>query len=356
MTGSWLRRMTAGFGLPAQDLLRAILSGPRSVEVTGTPATGLELFLNVPAREALARFAGTPLSGLTSALPSLATTHSRIADREIRKAAWYAPCAAWVTACPSCCGRAWLPGQSVLLYPQAVGHVCRRHGRWLLAHAAGSASIPLTSLPEILTAHHRHVALAQARPEAAQVVALAAAVVWSWQVQGWKAETVWQDRARRLASVTGCTPAAVMPHALLAYPETIAVARLLSNPPWRQRLRAKAATAGVAAAETMLRQEIGRRVERPWLADWLAACARIGPRQAARTDPLQGWLLKSVNGISGDALWTVNRAAARPSEYSERAGLLTDRPVRSVVEEAKAAFLTGGWDPAAVLHPPRRVP
>ncbi|MET8978985.1 hypothetical protein ABZX85_25535 [Streptomyces sp. NPDC004539] len=337
--------MTAWFGLPAQDLLRGILGGPHGVQVTGTPATGLELFLNPSAQAKLAHFAGLPLPRLTTMLPSLAAHHSRLVDDEARRAAWYAPCEAWVGACPPCTGRAWRHGQTVLVYPGAAGHVCRRHGRWLLAHAERPASIALETLPEVLTAHRRHAALVRTHPWAGQVVALAAAVVWSWQVQGWRSETVWQDRVRRLAAVTGCTPAAVVPHALLTYPETIAVARLLGDSRWQQRLRATTAAAGTAAAATMLLGEIGRRVGRPWLADWLAACARIGPREAARTDPLQRWLLTAADGAGGDVLWTVHQAAARPAEYSDRASFLTDRRPRTLVEEARSAFLTGGWEP-----------
>ncbi|MFI5799759.1 hypothetical protein [Streptomyces sp. NPDC051677] len=343
--------MAAGFGLSAQDLLRGILGSPHGVKVTNTPATGLELFLSPSAQVVLARFSGLPR--LPVLLPNLAAPHSRLVDDEVRRAAWYGPCGAWVGACPPCTARAWRPGQGVLVYPGAAGHVCRRHRRWLLAHTERPASIPLQTLPEVLAAHRRHAALVRAHPRAEQVVSLAAAVVWSWQVQGWNFERVWQDRARRLTAATGCTSAAVVPHALLTYPETIVIARLLGDPRWQQRLRAATTTTGTAAAATMLLKEIGRRVDRPWLADWLAACTRIGSREAARTDPLQRWLLKSADGANGDALWSVHQSAARPTGYSNRARFLTDRRSRFVVEEAKAASLTGGWEPWAA---PRAVP
>ncbi|WP_257784314.1 TniQ family protein [Streptomyces qaidamensis] len=355
LTGSWIRRMTAVYGLPAQDLLRGILGSSHRVEVTGTPSSGMELFLNAPAKTRLARFTGAPLARLTAVLPALTTTHERLVNDEILRAAWYRPCAAWVGACPPCTGRAWLPGQSVLVYPQAAGHVCRRHRRWLLAHPGRPASIALETLPEVLTAHRRHAALVRARPDAADLVALAAAVVWSWQVQGWRSETVWQDRVRRLAAVTGCRPAVVMPHALVCYPETITVARLLGAAYWQQRLRETAATDGAEAATTLLLREISRRAGRPWLADWLIAYTRTRPRTAVRTDPLIGWLdrLTSAAGTTSDGLWTVPRTAVRPVEYSDRASLLTGGRSRTVREEAKAAFLTGGWE---AVPSPRRGP
>ncbi|MCR8575900.1 hypothetical protein NE399_17560 [Streptomyces sp. Isolate_219] len=345
--------MAAPYGLRAQDLLRGILSGTHRVQVTGTPGSGLELFLNTPARTALSRSAGLSLPRLTRLLPALAAPHGRLADDENPRAAWYMPGEAWVGACPACTGRAWRPGQPVLVYPGTAGHVCRRHRRWLLAHPGRAASIPLETLPEVLTAHRHHSALARARPDAADVVALAAAVVWSWQVQGWRSETVWQDRVRRLAAVTGSMPAAVVPHALVSYPETIAVARLLGAPRWQQRLRETAAAQGARAAMELLLGEISRRAGRPWLADWLVACTRTRPRTAARTDPLDRWLhlLTAADDPESDGLWTVHRAAVRPSEYGDRASFLTDRRPRSICEKARAAFLTGGWEPVPAPRP-----
>lgn len=353
LTGSWIRRMTAGYGLPAQDLLRGILGGSHGVEVTGTPGSGLELFLNAAAKRLLVRFTGMPFSRLISLLPALSASHDRLVDDAIRRAAWYRPCEAWVGACPPCAKRAWLPGRSVLVYPQAAGHVCQRHRRWLLAHAGRPASIPLGSLPEVLAAHRRHAALVRARPDAADVVGLAAAVVWSWQVQGWRAETVWQDRVRRLAAVTGCRPAAVVAHALVSYPETITVARLLGAACWQQRLRETAAAEGVGAATELLLREIGRQAARPWLADWLMACARTKSKTAVQTDPLDQWLsrLIATAGTTSDSLWTVPRTAARPIEYGDRASFLTESRPRTVYEEAKAAFLTGGWEPVPSPRP-----
>lgn len=353
LTGSWIRRMTAEFGLSAQDLLRAALDGPYGVHVTGTPKTGLELFLNAPAQAALAQFTGTPLSRLTALLPSLALCHSRLEDALLRRATWYTPGTAWVAACPPCTGRAWLAGPGVLVYPGAAGHICRRHRRWLLARAGQPAGIALQSLPEVLAAHRRHVSLVRTHPRGGEVVAFAAAVVWSWQVQRWRSEPVWQDRVRRLAAVTGCPPAAIVPHALLAYPEVIAVARLLGGSRWQRHLRGSFATGGAAAAERLFLQEVGLRIGRPWLADWLGAYSRARGREAARADPLRQWLLTVADGISDDRLWMVDQAVARPAEYSDRAALLGDGRTRALSEQAKAAFLTSGWEPLPPQRPGR---
>ncbi|SDE23814.1 TniQ protein [Streptomyces prasinopilosus] len=353
LTGSWIRRTAAAYGLPVQDLLRGILCGPHRVQVTGTPGTGRELFLNAPARRALARFTDLPLSRLTGLLPGLAATHGQLVDDEVPRAMWSVSCEAWVGACLRCTGRAWRPEQPVLVYPGAAGQVCRRHRRWLLAHAGKPAGIPLQTLPEILAAHRHHVTLVRTHPRGEDVVALAAAVVWSWQVQGWRSETVWQDRVRRLAAVTGSMLTAVVPHALVSYPETIAVARLLGAPRWQQRLRETASAEGAGSATELLLREISRRAGRPWLADWLIAYARTRPRTAAQTDPLHRWLrrLTTTDGAESDGLWTVHRTAVRPTKYSDRVGFLTDRRPRSICEEAGAAFLTGGWEPVPSPRP-----
>lgn len=353
LTGSWIRRMTVHYGLPAQDLLRGILNGPRRVRVTGTPSSGLELFLNAPARAELTRFTGQPLAHLTRLLPSLAT-HELRWDDEVAGAAWKVPRERWVSACPACTGRACSPGRPVLVYPGVAGHVCRRHQRWLLAHADEPVSIPLQTLPEILAAHRRHTALVRTHPRATNAMILAAAMVWSWQVQGWRLETIWQDRVHRLTAVTRCTPAAVVPHALLSYPETVAVARLLVDGGWQQRLRETVADAGIPSAAGAFSQEVGRRINRPWLADWLAALSRVSPPRVVQADPLRQWLheLTTANGAGGTAGWTVLPSTLRPAQFIERAGLLSPGRARIVFEEAAAASLIGGWEPSAAPHIP----
>ncbi|KUL53246.1 hypothetical protein [Streptomyces sp. NRRL S-1521] len=139
----------------------------------------------------------------------------------------------------------------------------------------------------------------------------------------------------------------------MSYPETIAVARLLGAPHWQQHLRQTAAAKGAGAARELLLQEISRRADRPWLADWLIAYTRTRPRTAAQTDPLEQWLrrLTAADGPEGNGLWTVHGTAVRPSEYSDRVGFLTDRRPRSLCEEAGAAFLTGGWEPVPLPRP-----
>ncbi|MGW3289408.1 TniQ family protein [Streptomyces sp. NPDC001002] len=348
LTGSWIRRMTTHYGLSAQDLLRGILAGPRRVRVTGAPGKGLELALNAPARVALTQFTGLPLAHLTRLLPSLAT-HRLLADDEVVRAAWHVPHRAWVGACPACTSRACSPGRPVLVYPGATGHVCRRHQRWLLAQADQPVSIPLQLLPEILAAHRRHITLVRTHPCAREAITLAAAVVWSWQVRGWRSETIWPDRVHRLTAVTRCTPDAVAPHPLLSYPETVTVARLLADARRRQRLRETTADTGIHNAARAFLEEVGCRINRPWLADWMGAHRWASPPWHVQPDPLRQWLhgLTTTDRADGDAGWTVPPSALRPAGFTQRAGSLRPGQARTVCEQAAAASLLGGWEPDA---------
>ncbi|CAM5673125.1 hypothetical protein [Streptomyces atroolivaceus] len=82
----------------------------------------------------------------------------------------------------------------------------------------------------------------------------------------------------------------------------------------------------------LLLGEISRRAGRLWLADWLIAYTCTRPRTAAQTDPLDRWLhqLTAADRLKSNGLWTVRRAAVRPTEYSDWIGFLTDRCLRSV--------------------------
>ncbi|MFD4318978.1 TniQ family protein [Streptomyces sp. NPDC058548] len=351
LTSSWLRRLAAQYGLPPQDLLRGVINGPHPVHVTGSPKPGLELFLNSPAREAFSRFTRIPPSRLANLLPSHTHPHDRLDDDSDVRAVWSAPCHRWVTACPPCTSRAWTVEQPVLVYPGPCGHICQRHQRWLLADSERASSICLGTMPDILSSHRQHLALVRAHPHTGRVVALAAAVVWSWQTQGWKGDTVWQHRTHRLAQLTSCRVSAVAAHPLVPYPETITLTRLLIDRGFQQRLRAAATTAGPPTASTMLLQELGRRTGRPWLADWLTAHTRLSRPQPpdGGSDLLRRWLTLLANTPGetiGEELWRMPGSAMRPQHYGDRSGVLAEGRSHSVTKEARAASLTGGWEPS----------
>ncbi|MGW0313998.1 TniQ family protein [Streptomyces flavidovirens] len=360
LTGSWFRRMALGYKLPPQDLVRAI-TGAR---ITGTPRTGIELFLNSPARAAAAAFSGLEYGRLATLLPSFASTHERLTDETVPLAAWYAPQQAWVAACPPCKGRAFSPGQPVLLYPGHSGHICVRHQRWLLPSSVQAASIKLESFPEVTAAHRHHSGLGRVSAQAHLAVIFAAAVVWSWQIQGWRNEEIWNQRTSRLARATGCDRSTVAAHALVTYPETIAVARLLANERWQHRLREQATNAGIPAATGMLLAELARRTNRPWLADWLTACGRLSRRagkHAAEADLLTRWVTALTTdcrtGPSPPAdLWTVPHSAVRPLHYSDRSSFLIDTSPRAATELARNASLAEGWEPAQPLPALHKAP
>ncbi|MEU1371139.1 TniQ family protein [Streptomyces sp. NPDC005803] len=354
LTGSWSRRLAHGYHMSVQDLVRGIMTGPQSAGITGTPRNGLELYLNTPARAAFARFTGTSVAQLAALLPGLASTHERLTEDSVPRAAWYAPAKAWVAACLQCCGRFWSPHQPVLVYPEAAGHICHRHRRWLLANCERACAIDLESLPEVLSAHGHHTALLRTHRQARAVVNLAAAVVWSWQVQGWQQEAVWHARTALLSSLTGRAPAAVAAHALITYPDTVTVARLLVDHGWQVRLREAVTAYGAPAATGLLLTELGRRTGRLWLGDWLAACSRAGrwPGNGANASALlEQWVarLGATDGTEQPAdagLWAVPLPARRPVEYGERTTFLIDSRSREATEEAGKSSLTGGWEPS----------
>ncbi|MFJ7087675.1 TniQ family protein [Streptomyces griseus] len=350
LTGSWVGRLAQVYGLPVQDLLRGAFSGPRPVKLTGAFRTAPEVFLNEPARVALGRLTRIPPARLRELLPSFAPTHERLTDDIGPQAGWFSPRGAWVTACLPCTRRSWSPRQPVLVYPGAAGHVCRKHRRWLLADAHTSVSAPLQALPEVLAAHRHHTSLLRARPQAAEVVALASAVVWSWQVQGWHGDPIWRQRAAALASFTGCSAASATAHALVPYPETIAIARVIGNRHWHQRLRTAAAGQGFRAAHSLLLEEFGRRTGRPWIPDWVVARTRTRRASATEHDPLWWWLqrLLASGGAPEEELWRMPASLGRPHQFGDRVALSGGSPVRPVIDDARAAFLTGGWEPSIV--------
>ncbi|MFF9150408.1 hypothetical protein ACF1BN_36755 [Streptomyces sp. NPDC014861] len=177
---------------------------------------------------------------------------------------------------------------------------------------------------------------------------MAAAVVWSWQAQRWHGDSLWSQRTSALASLTGCSPAGAAAHALITYPETVRVAVLLSDRVWQQRLRKAAMAQGMHAARMLALADLGQRVGRPWLVDWLAAIPRTRRVDPGERDPLQWWLGQLTSrDTAGDASWCVPDGLDRPAQYSDRLSFLAETRVRSVIGAAQASSLTGGWEPPA---------
>ncbi|MEV8597581.1 TniQ family protein [Streptomyces sp. NPDC052012] len=360
MTSSWLARLAHAYALSGQDLLRGILTGPVPPQITGVPRTGAELFLNSPARMGFSRFTGIPPDQLGGLLPEFSLAHERLTEAAPARAAWYTPRRSWVAACSACTARSGSGRHPVLVYPGRIGHICPRHKRWLLAGLRHSPAVDLTRLPEVLKAHHQHTTVVQRYPDADAVVGHAAAVVWSWQIQGWAQETVWARRTRILADLLDCEVPVVAAHPLITYPETVTVARLLGCPRRQRQLAATAAARGLQAAADTLYAELSRCTGRPWLADWLAACTRMGPPGRSRdaVDPLQCWLQALVHPAAGPGrrpgLWAVPPGVQRPVHYTDRSSFLCPFPARSIAEQARQRALTGGWQPPSAPCPSGR--
>ncbi len=114
--------------------------------------------------------------------------------------------------------------------------LCRRHRRWLPdEYFPGVHQYDLREVPEILTAHRRHLRLVHHHgPHAADTVADAAYITQNWARRGdWP-----QHRNRRLRRyldpdqhwISNLHPLITM----VNYPETIALAQLLATPPSAQ--------------------------------------------------------------------------------------------------------------------------
>lgn len=360
MTSSWLTRLAGAYALPIQDVLRGILTGPLPPQINGAPRAGAELFLNTPARTALARFTDFPLEQLQLLLPSFSFTHERLTGEDPVQAAWYTPRHSWVSACSVCTAHTRSGKHPVQVYPGAVGHICSRHQRWLLAGLRHSPAVDLTRLPEVLEAHHQHTTVVQRYPNPDAVVGHAAAVVWSWQIQGWAREAVWARRTRHLADLLDCEPAVVAAHPLITYPEIISVAQLLGSPRRQQQLAVIAAADGPPAATHALYTELSRCTGRPWLEDWLVACTRLTPTgpDGSAGDPLRRWLrtlMCSVLPGQRPDLWAVPPDMQWPMQYSDRSSFLHQSGARSITEQAQSLALTGGWQPLPASCPPSRL-
>ncbi|MFE6162143.1 hypothetical protein ACFQ7F_24895 [Streptomyces sp. NPDC056486] len=351
LTSSWLARMSDTCGLHIQDLVRAALADAQPAQVTGAPQPGREVFFNRPARAAVCHFTAMPDQRLGALLPSFAGGHELLDDGfERALAAWYTPRLPWVSACSRCDSSTARASASVMMYPGSDRHICRRHRRWLLAAPGRCPTIALAQLPEVVAAHAGHMALTRTVPQAPAMVAFGAAVVWSWQVQGWALEPVWARRISVLAGQLDCSSTVVAAHPLIPYPETVAVARLLGAPAWRRHLVSTAAVHGLRTARQELYEALARCTDRPWLADWLAAGTRLRHPAAPHPDPLEHWLACLLGTTAWDGgpalpLWDLPDSIRWPGHYGVRSSCLTEVRSREITDQARHLALTGGWHP-----------
>lgn len=190
-----------------------------------------------------------------------------------------------VRVCELC---ARIKGTSLEAYlaSDATWQVCARHGRWLdNRRESGTAALPLTALPEVVTAHRLRLQLerrlgAGGRALFADAYALNA--------------PVWQARRRALGRA-GCDELRVAP--LVFYPEAVRLAQMLGA---RERRR--------------LRRTLTRDEDRAWL-------ERVGLL-------LEEWGISADEGLDVVGIWADRHPLLPRPRRTRQAGTAAQRPAR----------------------------
>ncbi|MFI1441835.1 helicase associated domain-containing protein [Streptomyces fructofermentans] len=197
------------------------------------------------------------------------------------------------------------------LYLQPHTRICPCHRRWMLGThwidgaPADTEQVDLTGLPEMVTAHRRHLNLLRHRPNAARAFEVAHAVTVSWWAQQWPEEEQWHNRTHRLTP-PGADPGwwRLLVRDVVTYPEAVALARVLADEGTMRRLFED--TGGhpphTLAYAPRLIAELAQATSRPWLP------GRIAPTSAG---PLLVWAQRSVRAgveAGADHRWALHMA------------------------------------------------
>ncbi|ARX80603.1 DNA-binding protein [Streptomyces alboflavus] len=156
--------------------------------------------------------------------------------------------------------------------------VCVRHERWLLDADADQELeyLDLRGLPEVIAAQRRWAGCGagavHAKVEPERVFALAYAVVARWWEQAlhWEHERIWP---RRLHQVAGGNAGGdlerwrIVGRDAVIFPEVVAVAEALLDPPWRNCCGSTAERSGRGRCPPTKAfcRRLGERVGREWL-------------------------------------------------------------------------------------------
>jgi len=215
-TASYLRRLAIANELHPDDL-RVHLAGRRGHEPV--------------ALDALAAATGRSQSALAWALPELRPGVTPRADPAL-------PGHVRRTVCWRCAARRGVFSYATAWQP-AEACICPDHRIWLgsAAHPRQPGQYDVGGLPEILQAQRRHYRLARrhGRQETIDAVAEAAHVTDLWARHGF-----YRDRRipliralRDEVPITGKLPSGDAVTAVVTYPETVDLARVLATPRWR---------------------------------------------------------------------------------------------------------------------------
>ena len=287
-TWSLLRRAAARYGMTATDLRAAWEwrnNPPRSPGTSGVRPDA-EILLDPAGQDLLAAICHIDPHTLQRALPAWTkgpaafTTTSSKGNPQAR---WQSGAAAHgpvAYACRPCTAQRTGHPVTAMLYRDGWQRVCQRHQRWTLGAGDGHdlEHLDLRACPEITAAQQQwptvaRRAAAQGVPSDA-VFAVARAVVCQWWdlALEWKPEHIWPARLHALAGSDASEKfwwwRAVAREAAV-FPETVALAGALIDPAvadmaWRdsgaERIRP-------FLSDGELAQELGRRLDRPWLGE-----------------------------------------------------------------------------------------
>ncbi|GAA0541125.1 hypothetical protein GCM10010390_48860 [Streptomyces mordarskii] len=309
MTQSFLSRVAARYGVGLRDLLAAIAEVGGLSNITGQTRLDSEVYLNRQARDRVSRLCRVPERHLRRALPAWTQEEPRRRFAAGPAAQFHHTAekvVPWGPACPECTARSAGRAEGARLYLEPQQRVCALHRRWLM-QVPGTAGrvvrLPAGGEPWV-QAQRRHARLLRRSSVAVEAFDVAATVAASWWWQAWPLEHVWPSRLRSLGSGR-IDPEVwrVLARELVTYPETVALATLLADDGFRQRLIADArghAPYRLADLPVLL-SAVARCVGRPWYREQLAD---------ETSGPLFAWAYQCVrpprrSGHGEQAMWAV---------------------------------------------------
>lgn len=234
-TGSYTRRLAdLNGGIQDEEFWLMFGTPLRQGGCPSDPRYG-DGYLNLAALERLAVMAGRQVDELQRALPNLRGHRLLPVDGPpMWDWPWDTDGCFLVRVC-ELCARTKGTSLDAYLASDATWQVCARHGRWLdNRREPGTAALPLTALPEVVTAHRLRLQLERrlgAGGRAMFADAYAIVSCW-WNVPALNAP-VWQARRRALGRA-GHDELRVAP--LVFYPEAVSLAQMLAARE-RRRLR-----------------------------------------------------------------------------------------------------------------------
>ncbi|MGW3512384.1 helicase associated domain-containing protein [Streptomyces sp. NPDC000994] len=327
-TLSYMSRVASRYRLTAKELIGALVDVGRRPNLFSVRPDG-EVVFNTEARAVVAAFCRMPEEHLRRALPAW--------GREVPSSRLGSGPAAWVRTaatipptgpgCRACTARATQGREEARRYLLPHARVCVKHQYWMLETpvadeaTAGPGQLDVRHVPQIAAAQRRHARLLQRTPHAGEAFAVAQAVTASWWDEAWPEENIWPDRLRLVTHGNGLVWRVAARDAV-TYPEAVALAAALADADVQQQLLDEAGRHQPHSLADVPRlvDELARRLERPWIADRLAAVT---------TGPLNAWVRACVRSQAGHkpktrSMWRVS-PPHRPTPVSQLLAESSDR-------------------------------